>query len=105
MAVLAPCRAGRDRAFAQAVGEAISTWRAISRAVCSVASVVRRCAISQTLRAEDAENHHDGSTKDRDLLLAQAHCRDRITDPPKPAKLADRLLKPPSCARDSFIAY
>src|SRR5262245_44701976 len=36
---------------------------------------------------KDTENHHDRAKKDHDLLQAQTHCGDRITDPPKPAKL------------------
>jgi hypothetical protein len=51
------------------------------------------CFCRQTLSdepnaaGENAENHYDCAEKDCDLLLAQAHCRDRITDPPEPAKL------------------
>jgi hypothetical protein len=62
------------------------------------------CLSSQALgdkpnaSGEDTENNHDGAEKDRDLLLAQAHCRDRITDPPKPAKLKGKLGTPASCA-------
>jgi hypothetical protein len=83
-----PWGAGRWRRLS---ARAISTWRAIKTAVWSVASVVKRCAMSQTPPAKILKINHDGAEKNRDLLLAQAHCCDRITDPPQPAKLKARL--------------
>ena len=53
---------------------------------------------------ENTENNHDRAEKDCDLLLAQAHCRDRITDRPKPAKLKGPLRTPASCAQEPGIA-
>ena len=67
--------------------KAISTWRAISNAVCRVASVVSRWAISQIAGPEHAEDDDDSAAKHGYLLLSQTHVPDRISDRQKPAKV------------------